>query len=395
MRADRGDDQRDNGEAEASRQSPPTEYAAAAGDHRQPSDGQQRQDRQRPDQRARVAGQEAEEREVGGVVRRRFGQRAEIVGPQCPYQCQGVVPVHLQAALIHIGRTVLRAVVGGRPVDVGRVQSGEPASFPKRREVGVIGQDPVHLDGKAGGHRVRHGVAVHPDQAGVAERCFEHDHRAAGAACLEVEHHAAAGRERVLADEGLRAAQAGLLGVGEHEHHIVARLGALAEDAGGFQQGGHPGSVVVRAVGDLNRVIMGDQEQPPGRIGARQDRDQVAYPGGREHAAELVRPADGFLHFGTQPVAGQGGVDVVTHVVAGTAAGDMHLGADPLDMSEGTGGAEHVGRGVGTLRRRRRDGPKAYNGKSGQRYQRGDTDDQPLGGVGFHADIMRSHSSYG
>ena len=68
------------------------------------------------------------------------------------------------------------------------------------------------------------------------------------AAGLEVEHHAAVGAERVLADERLGPAQAGLLGVGEHEHDVVARLRAGRQRPGGLEQGGGAGAVVVGAV---------------------------------------------------------------------------------------------------------------------------------------------------
>ena len=108
-----------------------------------------------------------------------------------------------------------------------RVQAGEAAVGEQHAEVGVVGQRPVDLDGEAAGDRVRRGVGEGAGEAGVAQRGLEHDRRAGGAAGLEVEHHAAVGGERVRGDERLGAAEAGLLGVGQHDDDVVAQLRAL------------------------------------------------------------------------------------------------------------------------------------------------------------------------
>jgi hypothetical protein len=112
-------------------------------------------------------------------------------------------------------------VVHRRAVDVGAVQTRE-TRLAERREVGVVGQPPVDLHRERGSHRLRH-ARVAGDERGVSGRGLEHDRRTGVAPRLEVEDHATATRQRILVDERLGATQAGLLGVGEHQHDVVAQ----------------------------------------------------------------------------------------------------------------------------------------------------------------------------
>jgi hypothetical protein len=149
-------------------------------------------------------------------------ERAEVDPAELASERQRVVPVRLQATDVHIGRSVERAVVGRRAVDVCGVEPGEPPGVEDRGEVGVVAEQAVDLDGDAGGDRMRGDPAVDRDHAAVAVGGLEHHGRAAAAARLQVEHHGRVLGQRVLVDERLGPAQAGLLGVGEDEDDVVA-----------------------------------------------------------------------------------------------------------------------------------------------------------------------------
>ncbi|GAB3860114.1 hypothetical protein GCM10027610_100530 [Dactylosporangium cerinum] len=155
------------------------------------------------------------------------------------------------------------------------------------------------------------------------------------------------------ADERLGAAEAGLLGVGEQEHDVVAGFRTGGQGTGDLEQGAGAGAVVVGAVADLDGVVVRHQDDLAGGGGTGQDGDDVADVG---HAAvaELARvDPDGVLDLGPQPVAGEGGRDVLADPVGGGAAGDVDLLADPLDVGERAGGGEVTGGRRGGARRRR------------------------------------------
>jgi hypothetical protein len=260
--------------------------------------------------------------------------------------------VVLQAALIHPLRRVLRAVVGVAAVDVGGVEAGEAPAVAERAEVGVVGQDPVYLDGDAGADRMWRVFPVHPNDIRVAGGGLEHDGRSAGAAGLHVEHHAAAFAglvlaERVLIDEGLRAAQARLLGVGEQQHDVVAGPGPGEQSPGGLEDRRDPGAVVVGARPVLHRVVVRHEDDPAGRGGAVDERHYVADPAAHRLAVLVRGDRDRVLDPRLESQPSQGADQVFADGVVGRAARDVGGPADPLHMAERPSRAELAHGGVG------------------------------------------------
>ncbi len=279
----------------------------------------------------------------------------------------------LQAVPIHRGGQVGGRVVDRRAVDVRRVQPGE-AGLAERGEVGVVRQQPVDLDGERGAHRVRR-VGIRLDEPRVLRRGLEHDRRTRAAARLQVDRDAAVAGQVVLLDERLGAAETGLLGVGQHQDHVVEQLTAFGQRAGRLQDGGDAGRVVVAAGAGLRRVVVRDQEDPLGGGLARDHRHHVADPGqagaagaGRQLAA-LDR--DGVLHLRGQAQPGQGLHQVVTDPIVGRAAGRMRRRRDRLHGLEGPLGAELAGRRGGRGRGRRQDKPDRGEAREGEHSEDG------------------------
>jgi hypothetical protein len=365
LRGDRGGDERHEGQAEAGEGAGHGGQAAAAGQEHQGGDGEQREGGDRPGERGRVAQQQAGEREVDRVAGGGAQQRREVGAAEVAGEGEGVVAVVLQAGLVHRRRPVERAVIDAGPVDVGGVEAGEARLRQERGEVGVVGQQPVDLHGEAGADRVR-GVGIDVDEVGVADGRLEHDGGAAAAAGLEVEHDGRFLAQRVPADERLGAAEAGLLGVGEQEHDVVAGFRAGGQGAGDLEQGAGAGAVVVGAVADLDGVVVGEQDDLAGGGGPGQHRDDVA-DAGHAAGAELagVDP-HGVLDLGAQPVTGEGRHDVLADPVGGGAAGDVDLLADCLDVGERAGGGEVAGGCRGGAGRRWLDVGDAEEREQGQ-----------------------------
>jgi hypothetical protein len=212
-----------------------------------------------------------------------------------------------------------------------------------------------------GSSRYTSTASEHVDQLAVVRRALEGDRRAAAAARLQIERHAALPRQRVLVDERLGPAQAGLLGVGQDDHHVVAQPRSAGQRPDRLQDGGGAGAVVVGARCALHRVVMGDQEHPSGGRGAGDLRDHVAHPGqpdparaGRQLGA-LHR--DGVLHLGRQAEAAQGAQQVLADPVVGRAAGHVRLGGDHVHLLDRPGRAELAGRRGGAAGGRRPDRP--------------------------------------
>jgi hypothetical protein len=124
------------------------------------------------------------------------------------------------------------------------------------------------------------------------------------------------------------------------------------------------------------------EEQPAGRLGAREHRDDVADPG---HAclAGAVRPgAHRVLDAGLQTEVGQGGDETVDDAGVGVAARDVGPGRDALHVRERARGAELPHRGVesgGGGRLQGRDAPAREGEQQGGDHETGDETGSVLG----------------
>ena len=242
LRQHRREQQRHEGQAEAGGEPAATVISPRrAGERAERGDREQRPGPRTATRASRGSGRAA--RAPGSRWRRRPdgwparpGRRRRTRGPARARCRRGAA-----GSRVHVGRPVLGRVVDRRAVDVGGVEPGEPAGLPERGEVGVVGQDPVDLDGEAGADRVR---ARRRRRRRPRPRCRATvSNMMAGpleprASKLSTTPPSA--RERVLADERLGPAQARLLGVGEHEHDVVARRGPARQRPGGLQQRGTP-----------------------------------------------------------------------------------------------------------------------------------------------------------
>jgi hypothetical protein len=313
-----------------------------------------RGERERPGQPAGVVEQAAGDREVRGVATRLHS--GQVAPSELAGQRERVVAVLLEAGPVHRVRRVLRRVVDRRAVDVGGVEAGETL-VQKRGEVGVVRQQPVDLDREGRADGVRRGRPEDVHQRGVAAGRLECDDRPAAAARFEVEHHAAVRGERVRRDERGGAAEARLLGVGQHEHHVVARSWPVGQRPRHLQDRGNARAVVVSARTHLYRVVVGDQEYAAGGGGARQRGHHVAHLGeGRagRAAGELPRlGTHGVLDGRRQAEAAQRGLDPFAVAVVGGAARDVGLRPERRHVGVGPSGAELPGRGVRAARVRR------------------------------------------
>ncbi len=312
-------------------------------------------------------------------------QVAQVGTAELAGQAERVVAVHLEAAPVHPGRYVERGVVDRAAVDVRRVQAHE-LTVEERGEVGVVRQRPVDLHRERGAYRVRRGLAEHLHQLGVVPGRLEHDHRAGGAARLQVEHHPAVAGERVVGGEPGGPAQARLLRVGEHEDDVVAGTRAGGERPGHLQDRGGAGGVVVAARPGLHRVVVGDQEHLSGRVGAGQAGHHVADPGQRRPAGRATELTglgrDRVLHLGLQAQPAQRPDQVLAYPVVGGAACYVRLGRDHLDVPVRPGGAELSGRRVRRARRRSGEADQDARPDGEQRDKRGDGAGQPAAGLG-------------
>jgi hypothetical protein len=364
------------------------------GDEDQQRGGRQRRAGERPDQVAGIAHQLADHREVGRVLGGRRGQGREVAAAQLTGRGQGVVPEGLQGAAVQPRRHVLRSVVTGRAVDEGGVQPGEVAVGQQHAEVGVVGQRAVDLDGEAGRDRVLSRRGERLGQPGVALRRLEHDRGAAGPPGLEVEHHAAGGGERVRGRERLGAAEAGLLGVGEDDHDVVAQLRALGEGADRFQQRRHPGRVVGGPRAGLHRVVVRHEEEPAGRGRAGEHRDDVPDRGHPALAGPRLAGTHGVLHAGVQPQSAQRRDEPLDDPVTGGAAGHVGLRGDLLHVRERPGRAELLGRrivGCGLRGLQGQDAPAGQPEQQGQDDEAGSPPGPPStagGPLGRHLGLL-------
>ena len=127
-----------------------------------------------------------------------------------------------------------------------------------------------------------------------------------GAAGLEVEHHAAVGGQRVRGGERLGAAEAGLLGVGEHDDDVVAQLRPLASARGPTRAARTPPRRRRRRPGPVSTESWWAirNSRPVGSVPGR-TRDDVADAGHLRLARPVLPGADGVLHPGVQAEVGE------------------------------------------------------------------------------------------
>ena len=236
------------------------------------------------------------------------------------------------------------------------------ACVAERREVGVVGQDPVDLDGEAGCRPGAATVAYTPTRSALPRDGLEHDRRAGRAAGLEVEHHAAVGAERVVVHERLRPAQAGLLGVGEQQDESLRQRRALRAAPGRSRAG----SRCRRRRRCRRRTPAPSRSARPGTRGRSSpvpgsDGDHVArrrpcpYPPPRAPVAPTPS-----THLGLQAEVGERVDEVVPHVAGGRAARRVDLLPDALHVLERPLRAERVGGRVGGGGCGRPDRPQAH-----------------------------------
>ena len=164
-----------------------------------------------------------------------------------------------------------------------------------------------------------------------------------------VEHDGRPELLRALPYERLRAEQPNLLSVGEQDHHGVLGCSCRTKRPRGLEQDAHADPVVTGARCPGDRVVVGSQQDGPGRSGARFRRDHVADRGNRLGAVDTeVEHSDRFLDFGT-PRERLELVDQVGPGLAMLRRSDWsRILRNRRDVSHRTGGAEGFGRCVET-----------------------------------------------
>ncbi len=218
---------------------------------------------ERPDQPARVAEQDAEHREVGRSRRRRpRPAAARSASPNARASARALSPWCCRLAGSMRGGRSCGRVVDRRAVDVGGVQPGEAPSRQERREVGVVGQDPVDLDGEAGATGYGAAAAYTPTRAALPR---EVSNMIAGPVVPRASKFsatppsAASGCRLTKASAPHR--QASSASVNRKTSRCAAAAPVSARD--GLQQGRHARRRRRCRRGRLDRVVVGQRKSRP------------------------------------------------------------------------------------------------------------------------------------
>jgi hypothetical protein len=180
----RPDDRDENDRTRSSRAAAPQRHAREA-------------DQQQREQDHACAHRQADQRTAGEV----HEDPASGGGPRSPVrQCfrerQSLVAHVLQRRRIERRHVVARRMVARLIADRREVER-QPAALGEAVDVGVIGHQPVDVRRKRIRDRMRDRRSVNIDRRRIRLARLEHVHRAANAACFEVDQAADVGAERV------------------------------------------------------------------------------------------------------------------------------------------------------------------------------------------------------
>ena len=268
--------------------------------------------------------------------------------------------------------------------DEGEVQAGHAHPL-GHREVGVVGHLLIEEDGQGAADRALGGFPVAGDQVAVVGAGLEHVGPAAPAARLHVDDQAGAPGEGMLLEEGLGAAEAPFLAVGDEDDDVAGRLDfRRLEIADHFQGHGHGGGVIGGARRAGGAVVVAHQNQRrQAPVLAGQDADQVLHPGAGEPLRIVGREGEGvgLLNDGREAQLRHSAEQIVADLGVGRRADGVRFAGDDGDVAQGAVGRELGGR-RGGRRGLGRDRPLPGQQRGAKQRQRQPDGPHPLPGHG-------------
>ena len=206
----------------------------------------------------------------------------------------------LHRPAVDVFQTVELSVIMRKAADVGEVHP-LPARRFENGQIGAVRQALVNFVGERVGQGIRRGCCERPDQSPVLRARLEHDHRPAISTPFEIQGNLEILRPRMLGQEGTRAEQARLFGIGEEEDDIVEERVARRESARSFQQSRDADRIVVRARSGRDRIVMRQKQHGAPSAAPFLARDDVLdCPSDKQGRCPRVHSRR-FLDFGFEP----------------------------------------------------------------------------------------------